>query len=259
MYNGTVLYDEVNFNKKDWIYTYFLGVTNISNYIPDTVLGLNIPLCNSDACLFRSMQKANIISSQSFGLLLDEEWGELTLGGINKSYSLSKGIREYVTSVGSINTLYGWNVSIVTYIYYDNTHQIPDTSIHAFEIDSSYPYIGVPSDVYDSYVKILCSRAACISIGDYVNVVPTNTLSVPDAFSSFALTNTENSYNLTGDDLVILVNNPFYNQTGYMYLAVLMMRPLNNSFVMGIPFLKKYYIYFDYDSREITFIPYAFI
>ena len=251
--------------------------TNAENNIGN--IGLLIPYTfQTDVYpFFNSLKKANIINSYTFTLkyfsnisLIDTIYnyqkqnkpiGEFIIGDKPHNYEKNKNVyneNEYL----KIRALYGfdhlfWDISfnsIYTQLKNNNSF-IGDFGTSAAKLNPNYGFVISTSvyfskikDIFFNNFKEICKEKTLGKYYAYIECDNNDNLileSFPDLF--FEQKEFETIFNLTYEDLFILDES--YNK----YIFLILNSRLNNNWVLGSVFLRKYQFTFNTDSKTIGY------
>ena len=235
----------------------------------------------------KSLKKANITSSYTFHLYFEN----ITKNGFatnnNKGYFL---IGEELTDIKNnenvinytdclkVNTysklIWGLNFSQIFFKYSDNSIKEIENIVKSFEIIVNFPYIKAMPEYFkyinsiffdelleknichivnftkhDIYTRIKSFGYACDSKSKYF-MESLNT-KFPDLILYYHdIHDFNKNFSLTKNDLFAFNND---DSDTNLYFLIVNGTDDQNNWIMGIPFLKKYVLSFDYDKKRIGY------
>jgi len=229
---GTYIYEITSFNNNtEFINTSLIATTSTTKLSPNGMIGIFDRCNNSEYCFFKIL--AN--TSEAVDIFFNAT-NAMISSGYNTNFDLDN--NNIKKEVPQISTLC---INMTKVLLNEEQYPILKEDDTFFQMDSTYKYIGIPDDLFAAYSKMICKAQNCTVINGSIAVgLNTTDLMVPTGFVPILLKTDTNIFNISNNDSVKIVKAS--NESGFLYWAISMVMPANRSFIMGIPFLRKYFI-----------------
>ena len=245
-YSGVFMESEMNFFPSKVYKLHFVGITdvNFTSSSIDMVFGLNIWNCDQ-FCYLNDLTSQKLIANSNFAFSFNMSGvSELILGGYNESYDIKSGISEKLFQETGVTD---WNVSISKYnIQHFNITGVYD-SPNSAQLDPSYKYIALPSDLFSSYRDNLCSAVNCGNDSIRGLFVEDNPNKVNSAMSDIILSSKTNDFKIPIKSLLFNTNTLV---NGYVRCDLLL-RDGGDGYILGMPYLSQFHSYFDGENKIV--------